>query len=62
MNELKTDYHLTDTGNAERFAADHRDTVRYCRPWKRWFYWDGTRWKPDETGKPDEDAPPDDRQ
>lgn len=38
---------LTDTGNAERFVAQHGESVRYCMTWKRWLVWD-RRWKPDE--------------
>jgi putative DNA primase/helicase len=41
---------LTDAGNARRFAAHHRDEVRYCHKWKLWLIWDGTRWRRDENG------------
>lgn len=44
-------FHLTDLGNAERFARDHAGRVRYCHPWKTWFCWDGRRWKEDSTGE-----------
>jgi putative DNA primase/helicase len=37
----------TDTGNAERFAAQHADDVRFVHGWKKWLYWDGRRWKQD---------------
>ena len=40
-------YHLTDAGNAQRFADDHQDNARYCHPWSTWFIFDGTRWKED---------------
>ena len=36
--------HLTDFGNAERFAYFNRDKVRYCDPWGKWIIWDGKRW------------------
>lgn len=39
---------LTDSGNAERFAAQHRDRARYVPAWKQWLIWDGTRWRPDD--------------
>lgn len=39
--------HLTDGGNAQRFARDHAGRVRYCWTWKRWLVWDGRRWKID---------------
>src|SRR5438552_16420470 len=42
--------HPTDIGNAERFARDHRNDVRYVHPWRRWLVWDGRRWAMDDTG------------
>lgn len=42
---------LTDLGNGRRFATDHREIVRYCFVWKCFVIWDGTRWKPDDTGR-----------
>ena len=39
-----------DTGNAHRFLALHRDDVRYCHPFKTWFFWDGKRWRRDDQG------------
>ncbi len=41
----------TDLGNARRFIADHGDKVRYCRPKKLWYLWNGRYWEPDERGK-----------
>lgn len=43
--------HLTDSGNAERFAAQHGANVRFCHPWGKWLVWDGRRWKIDDTGE-----------
>lgn len=43
-------YHLTDTGNGERFADQHRENVKFCFPTKCWFVWDDIRWKPDNEG------------
>ncbi|MGD1042170.1 MAG: phage/plasmid primase, P4 family [Sedimentisphaerales bacterium] len=37
-------FHLTDAGNAELFAAMHRDILRFCSEHDRWYYWDGCRW------------------
>jgi putative DNA primase/helicase len=34
---------LTDAGNAERFADDHGDDLRYCAG-LGWLQWDGVRW------------------
>ena len=44
-------FSLTDTGNAERFAALHGDQARYCHPWGKWFAWDGRHWRLDDTGQ-----------
>jgi len=38
---------FTDLGNAERFARDHSGHVIYCMDQRRWYCWDGNRWKPD---------------
>lgn len=40
---------LTDAGNAERFASEHRDTLRHA-PGVGWLRWDGRRWA--TTSKP----------
>ncbi len=45
------DFPLTDTGLAERFAAQHAKNVRYCHPWGKWLVWDGTRWAVDDAGR-----------
>jgi putative DNA primase/helicase len=39
-------YQLTELGNAERFADQHRDTARYVPQWKRWIFYDEKRWCP----------------
>jgi putative DNA primase/helicase len=44
-------FHLTDLGNAERLIARHGHNLRYCYPRRKWFVWDGTRWKIDENGE-----------
>lgn len=38
---------LTDTGNAERFAAQHAGHIRYCYAQKSWYVWVGTHWRRD---------------
>lgn len=38
---------LTDTGNAERFAAQHAGHIRYCYAQKSWYVWTGTHWRQD---------------
>lgn len=45
------DYKLTDVGNAERFVAMFKDSVKYCSIYKKWFIWNGKRWEQDDTGK-----------
>ncbi len=42
---------VTDTGNAERFAAQHGQRVRYCYPLAQWFIYDGQRWRLDLAGE-----------
>lgn len=44
-------FRLTETGNAERLVAQHRDRIRYCPPRRRWLLWDGKRWPWDERGE-----------
>ncbi len=39
----------TDTNNAARFVATHRDNARWVGPWNRWLVWDGSRWKIDQS-------------
>jgi putative DNA primase/helicase len=39
---------FTDLGNARRFVARYRATMRYCEGWARWLVWDGMLWAEDE--------------
>jgi putative DNA primase/helicase len=41
-------FNLTDLGNAERLAAAHGQTLRYCHAWGKWLHWNGQRWEIDE--------------
>ena len=41
-------FNLTDLGNAERFAEQHRGTIGWCGEWKHWLIWDGKRWQRDD--------------
>lgn len=43
-------FNCTDLGNAERFAARYRDTVRWCEVWKCWMIFNGRRWEADHNG------------
>ena len=42
---------LTDLGNAERLIANHDEELRYCDPLGGWLFWDGSRWRRDESGQ-----------
>ncbi len=42
---------FTDLGNAERFAAQHGENVRFCHTWGKWLIWNGKRWEVDETNR-----------
>ena len=37
----------SDIGNAEAFAKQHKDKLRYSYDQRRWLYWDGSVWKVD---------------
>jgi putative DNA primase/helicase len=50
-DEDQTSLKLTDLGNAERFARDHGQDVRFVHSWGAWLIWDGRRWKRDSTEK-----------
>lgn len=39
----------TDLGNAERFAQQHGEDLRYCQVLGGWFVWTGSHWARDET-------------
>lgn len=40
---------LDDCGNAIRFCKSYGPVIRHCEEWGKWFIWDGTRWKEDNT-------------
>ncbi len=39
---------LDDIGNGQRFAMQHGQAVRFCKPWNSWLIFDGRRWSKDE--------------
>lgn len=49
-----TGFRLDDTGNAERFVAQHGANVRYVHTWGKWLVWNGQYWTEDETGQVDQ--------
>jgi putative DNA primase/helicase len=42
-----SDLRTTDMGNAERLVDQFGRELRYSHPMKKWFHWDGMRWRPD---------------
>lgn len=42
---------LTDLGNGERFARQHRANVRHIYSWGKWLVWNGSRWEADDSGE-----------
>ena len=50
--ERKKLYTLDDTGNAQRIHDLFGTSIRYCYTDKSWLYYDGRRWKYDDTGEP----------
>lgn len=43
-------FHTTDSGNALRLTHLYGDVIRYAADSRRWYAWDGSRWKPDVDG------------
>jgi putative DNA primase/helicase len=39
----------SDVGNAERLIANRGDDLRYCSQLGGWLYWDGKRWRQDDS-------------
>ncbi|MBA7614662.1 DNA primase [subsurface metagenome] len=50
FNEIKNE-HLTDLGNAMRFARQHSKGTRFCHEGRKWFYFNGIRWEKDNVGE-----------
>ena len=48
---IVTGYRNTGNGNALRLIEYFGEKLRYSEPVKRWFVWDGKRWKRDESLK-----------
>jgi P4 family phage/plasmid primase-like protien len=42
--------HRTDVGNAKRLVIKYGHLLRHCWAWRKWFAWDGKRWRLDEEG------------
>lgn len=49
-------FERTDLGNAEAFAAQHVEALRYVKDRKRWLVWHKGRWRLDESGAADRAA------
>ena len=41
------DSNVADVGNAKKFAAQHRDRLKYCAALGGWFIWSGKYWAAD---------------
>lgn len=50
-DKTETEIHLTDMGNAERFANQNNKNTKYCHPWGKWLHFTGKRWEKDDSGK-----------
>jgi putative DNA primase/helicase len=50
LRQTKTEFRLTDLGNAERLVFEHGHDLRYA-PGIGWLAWDGRRWKQDTDGE-----------
>jgi len=47
----RSDFHMTDLGNARRLVERHGRNLRYCFAWGKWLAWRGSRWVPDQDGE-----------
>jgi P4 family phage/plasmid primase-like protien len=41
---------FTDLENAARFAEKHREKIRFCHKFNKWFVWNGKCWEMDASG------------
>jgi len=49
--EIKRQYDMTDSGNAQRLKDKYGNIIRYSYNRKRWYYWDGKVWRMDDSGE-----------
>jgi hypothetical protein len=49
--EIKVGSAREDTSNAERFASQHKDLVRFWHGRNKWVLWKGTHWAEDVDGQ-----------
>ena len=42
---------LSDLGNARRLVAQHGQDLRYSYLAKKWYFWEGRRWRVDDCGE-----------
>lgn len=47
-----SEFEKTEGGNAKRLVYIHGNNLRYCKPQRSWYAWDGVRWALDDTGEP----------
>jgi putative DNA primase/helicase len=51
MTEIPRADDFTELGNAQWLVETHGLDLRYVRAQRRWYCWDGQRWRADETGE-----------
>ena len=49
--EIKRQYDMTDTGNAQRLKDKYGNIIRYSYNRKKWYFWDGKLWRVDDSGE-----------
>ena len=49
--EIKRQYDMTDTGNAQRLKDKFGHIIRYSYNRKKWYFWDGKVWRMDDSGE-----------
>jgi phage/plasmid-associated DNA primase len=40
---------MSEDALADRFASTWCNKLRYVKQWRRWYVWDGSRWREDST-------------
>ncbi|MBM9604215.1 DNA primase family protein [Desulfopila inferna] len=46
--QQKSDFNLTDLGNANRLVEQFGDKIKYCSTSRKWIVWNGKSWENDE--------------
>lgn len=51
VEDERKNYDMTDTGNAHRMYDKFGNIIKYSYNRRKWMYWDGKRWRIDESGE-----------